>query len=94
MASSKQRVDPFRRPPLGLAFDSSGNLYAVMNGNQTIEKFTPGGVGSVFATSRLSDGRFIAIGAAAVPEPATYAAFAGLSAFGFAVLRRRRLIKA
>ena len=86
MASSKQRVDPFRRPPLGLAFDSSGNLYAVMNGNQTIEKFTPGGVGSVFATSRLSDGRFIAIGAAAVPEPATFA----LLTIGVGLLLARR----
>ena len=36
--------------PYGLAFDSGGNLYAANNGNGTIEKFTPGGVGSVFAS--------------------------------------------
>ena len=34
--------------PLGLAFDSVGNLY-VANGS-TIEKFTPGGVRSIFAS--------------------------------------------
>jgi DNA-binding beta-propeller fold protein YncE len=35
--------------PSGLAFDPSGNLYAA-NYDNTIEKFTPDGVGSVFAT--------------------------------------------
>jgi DNA-binding beta-propeller fold protein YncE len=38
----------------GLAFDSAGNLYAANSGSSTIEKFTPGGVGSVFATTGLS----------------------------------------
>jgi len=32
----------------GLAFDSAGNLYAADAGNQTINKFTPNGTGSVF----------------------------------------------
>ena len=35
--------------PAGLAFDSSGNLYSANSNNSTIGKFTPGGVGSVFA---------------------------------------------
>ncbi len=35
--------------PGSLAFDGNGNLFAAINGN-TIEKYTPGGVGSVFAT--------------------------------------------
>jgi PEP-CTERM motif len=35
--------------PGSLAFDGHGNLFAAINGN-TIEKYTPGGVGSVFAT--------------------------------------------
>src|SRR6185295_5527437 len=40
--------------PRGLAFDHAGNLYAANFGNNTIEKFTPGGIGSVFASSGLS----------------------------------------
>ena len=35
--------------PTGLAFDKAGNLYAANVGSSTIEKFTPSGVGSVFA---------------------------------------------
>jgi DNA-binding beta-propeller fold protein YncE len=37
-----------------LAFDSAGNLYASLFGNNTIEKFTPDGIGSIFADA--SDG--------------------------------------
>ena len=40
--------------PIGLAFDSAGNLYAANYGANTIEKFTPGGVGSVFANTGLN----------------------------------------
>ena len=36
--------------PVDLAFDSAGNLYATNNSGNTIEKFTPGGVGSFFAS--------------------------------------------
>jgi DNA-binding beta-propeller fold protein YncE len=36
--------------PLGLAFDSAGNLYVANGQGNDIMKFTPGGVGSVFAT--------------------------------------------
>ncbi len=35
--------------PLGLAFDTAGNLYT-NDGANTIQRFTPGGAGSVFAT--------------------------------------------
>ena len=43
----------------GLAFDSAGNLYAALSNqslgsiNGTIEKYTPSGVGSVFATTAV-----------------------------------------
>jgi len=37
--------------PIGLAIDSQGNIYAANNDNLTIEKFTPQGVGSVFAST-------------------------------------------
>jgi sugar lactone lactonase YvrE len=36
--------------PYDLAFDSAGNLYASNTSGNTIEKFTSGGVGSLFAT--------------------------------------------
>jgi DNA-binding beta-propeller fold protein YncE len=37
--------------PIGLAFDASGNLYVANQGINTIEKFTPSGVGAVFASN-------------------------------------------
>ena len=40
--------------PYGLAFDSAGNLYVANNGNSTIQKFTPGGIGSLFANTGLN----------------------------------------
>ena len=46
--------------PVGLAFDSAGNLYAANYDNNTIEKFTPGGVGSLFASTGLSNPRGLA----------------------------------
>jgi len=62
--SSAGAVTTFEGPgsglnyPVGLAFDNSGNLYAANsgggNGNSTIEKFTPNGIGTVFASSGLS----------------------------------------
>ena len=36
--------------PWGLAFDDAGNLYVGNNGNGSVGKFTPDGVGSVFAS--------------------------------------------
>jgi sugar lactone lactonase YvrE len=40
--------------PAGLAFDSAGNLYVANQGNNTIEKFDPWGVGTVFANTLLN----------------------------------------
>jgi hypothetical protein len=40
--------------PYGLAFDASGNLYVANDGTNTIERFTPGGVGSLFASTGSS----------------------------------------
>ena len=76
--------------PFGLAFDSAGNLYAANQGDggpgsNTIEKFTPGGIGSVFASSGLSTPEFLAFTDEAgaplplanqVPEPSTWAMLA------------------
>ena len=48
--------------PQGIAFDSVGNLYAAHFG--TIEKLTPGGVGSVFASTGSYDPQGIAFDSA------------------------------
>ncbi len=40
--------------PLGLAFDSNGNLYVANAGNNTIEEFNSSGDGTVFASTGLS----------------------------------------
>src|SRR5205823_5893320 len=40
--------------PLGIAFDSAGNLYAANYSSNAIEKFTPGGVASFFANTGLN----------------------------------------
>lgn len=37
--------------PTSLAFDSSGNLYALNDGSDTIEKFAPDGTATVFASN-------------------------------------------
>ena len=71
--------------PIGLAFDSSGNLYAanltgVIGG--TIDKFDSSGNRSIFA-SGLDGPEFIAT---QVPEPASIA----LLALGAVIIRRRR----
>jgi sugar lactone lactonase YvrE len=47
----------------GLAFDSAGDLYVAHNNTGTIDRFTPAGVGSVFA-SGLPDVQGLAIDAA------------------------------
>jgi DNA-binding beta-propeller fold protein YncE len=54
--------------PTGLAFDSAGNLYAAIVGDNTIEKFDSSGNGTVFA-SGLDAPVFIAF---QVPEPAAW----------------------
>ena len=40
--------------PEGLAFDASGNLYVANSYGNTIDKITPGGVVSVFASTGLN----------------------------------------
>ena len=42
------------RAPVGLAFDNAGNLYVADESANLIRKFTPDGIGSVFASSGLS----------------------------------------
>ena len=41
--------------PIGLAFDTAGNLYVANAGNNTITKVTPAGVTSTFVSSGLND---------------------------------------
>jgi hypothetical protein len=69
-----------------LAFDSAGNLYAAPYPNYTIEEFTPGGIGSVFASTGSILPNFLAI--ELVPEPSVSALLA-LGLTGLLVLRRR-----
>jgi len=40
--------------PLGIAFDAKGNLFVANSGNNTIAEFTPGGNGTVFASTGLN----------------------------------------
>ena len=78
--------------PQGLAFDSSGNLYAANNTGNTISKFDPSGnfltrwsMGSITAFPR-----FIAFQPVAVPEPSTYALAAIATGVMAAIARRRK----
>jgi sugar lactone lactonase YvrE len=41
--------------PYGMAFDSAGNLYVAIVGDNTIDKITPGGMVSVFASTGLNE---------------------------------------
>jgi hypothetical protein len=77
--------------PEGLAFDSSGNLFVAIFGSNMIEKFTPGGTGSVFETGTSSP-VFLALRPAAVPEPSSLALgiLGGLTMVASARDRRRR----
>jgi hypothetical protein len=78
-----------------LAFDSAGNLYVSNQGGNTIRKFTPGGVGSLFANTGLSNPTFMAFTDDAghplltVPEPATWV-MVGIGAFALVCGRRIR----
>lgn len=68
-----------------MAFDDLGNLYAVNNGNNTVERLTSTGIGSVFANSDLNSPRYLAFNL--VPEPSTWILlFIGAVALGW---RRR-----
>jgi len=75
--------------PTGLAFGSSGNLYATFFGSRTIEEFDTNGVGTVFANTGLDNPMGIAL---LVPEPSTWAMLAmGIATLGGGLRLRRRL---
>ncbi|HEV3299447.1 MAG TPA: NHL repeat-containing protein [Planctomycetaceae bacterium] len=86
--------------PIGLAFNSSGNLFVAQGGygapgTGTIDEFTPGGVESFFSTLPLSDGRglyYMAFEPTPTPEPTTITMLVSgfLTAGGFGLVRRRR----
>jgi hypothetical protein len=68
--------------PIGLAFDSAGNLFESNYSGQKIYEFTPGGMLSTFAS--VSTPAFLAF--QPVPEPSLL----GLLAIGATVLLIRR----
>jgi hypothetical protein len=84
---------------VALAFDSAGNLYAANFGNNTIEKFTSGGVGTVFASTGLNgpgfpaftDDNGVPLLLPPAPEPTTLAlaAIGSLALLGRNTRRRR-----
>ena len=83
--------------PSGIAIDSAGNLYVSNLGDDTIERFTPGGAGSVFATAAngLSSPTFLAfttdagvpLGLPPIPEPSAVLTLAFGAAALFTVRR-------
>ena len=73
--------------PVGLAFDSADNLFLSELGSGTIDKFTPGGSESIFATG-LYYNTFIAI--QPVPEPSTVWLLA-IGAFTLLACHRRNV---
>jgi DNA-binding beta-propeller fold protein YncE len=77
--------------PVGVAFNPvSGNLFVVNQGSDSIFQVTPGGVVSSFATGINSAPQYLAFSPTAVPEPASYAAIAGITMLGLTTWRRRR----
>ncbi|MDI1319983.1 MAG: PEP-CTERM sorting domain-containing protein [bacterium] len=52
--SSTFATAPGGSQPEGMAFDSAGNLYVALAATNTIWKYTPGGVGSLFGTTLIT----------------------------------------
>lgn len=80
----------------GLAFDGSGNLFAVndqncCSGNNQILEFAAGGnTPTVFASYTGDAGQFLALGNTALPEPATWSLFGLGGAACLLAARRKR----
>ena len=72
--------------PVGVAFDSTGDLYVANFRNNTIVEFGTNGVGSLFADTGLDGPTFIAV---EVPEPSTWA-LVGVGLSALIVCRRRK----
>lgn len=70
----------------GLAFDSTGKLYAARQGAGIVTQIAADGLSS----SNLLSGLTSPAGVAAIPEPAETATLAGVFAAGLACLMRRR----
>ncbi len=81
--------DQFLRRPIGLAFDSAGDLYAVNYEGAGVTRITPDGVESIFTTTSTSP-RYIAIRSDPVPEPSALA-LSAMGVFGLAALRNRKV---
>jgi DNA-binding beta-propeller fold protein YncE len=69
--------------PIGLAFNTAGNLFVANQGDGTIDEITPGGIKNTF-TSGLLFPEYLAFQGVTlpVPEPSAW----GLFAAGFAAL--------
>ena len=84
--------------PVGLAFDPvSGALFVAAQGTSSIYEVTnlSGATGSMsLFASGLGGVQYLTVQSSAVPEPSTYAAFAGLGVLGFAAWRRRKVMAA
>ena len=75
--------------PVGLAFDSSGNLYAANETNRTISKFSSSGTFLTSWSTGSSKPVYLAFKPVTVPEPSTYA-LATIATGVMAYLARRR----
>ena len=75
--------------PFGLAFDSSGNLYATNYDNRTISKFNSAGTFLTSWSTGFDTPYYLAFKPVTVPEPSTYA-LATIATGVMAYLARRR----